>query len=248
MQKTAVVIPCYNEAQRINITTFEKFLTENESSFFILFVNDGSTDNTKDVLQELCNKHANSASILNLEKNSGKANAVRQGLLKAYEMNAFSYLAYFDADLATPLSELFLLKQIAEANPELLIILCSRIKRLGAMVTRNRKRHLLGRVFSTFSSIILNLPVYDTQCGAKLIKTSIIPIICNEVFLTSWLFDIEILARLRNQYSTTIKDLLYEHPVTKWEDVGGSKLKLKHMLKIPLELYRIHKKYNNNAY
>ena len=245
MQKTAIVIPCYNEAERINKIAFEGFLTKNESSFFILFVNDGSTDATKDVLQELCNKHTINSSILNLEKNSGKAEAVRQGLLKAHEMNTFSYVAYFDADLATPLSELHLLQNIANQNTDLQIILCSRIKRLGAMVTRNRKRHLLGRIFSTFSSIILRLPVYDTQCGAKLLKTSIVPIVCNEPFLTSWLFDVEILARLRNQYPTTIKYLLYEHPVTKWEDVGGSKLRLKHMLKIPIELYRIHKKYNN---
>ena len=125
------------------------------------------------------------------------------------------------------------------------MILCSRIKRLGASVERNRKRHILGRVFSTFASIILKLPVYDTQCGAKIVCTSVIDDAFEHTFITKWLFDIEIIARLRNKYPEKILHILFEHPITQWKDVSGSKLKLKHMLKVPFELIKIKRKYNN---
>jgi len=244
MSKICVVIPCYNEAQRLNIDAFEKFIMNNSSTFDFMFVNDGSKDNTLDILNNLSIKLPNNVRVLNLEKNSGKAEAVRNGINHAYLLNTFSYVAYFDADLATPLSELLLLKNIVDNNSSLIMVLCSRIKRLGANVKRNFKRHVLGRVFSTSASVILNLPVYDTQCGAKLIKTEVVPQVFKEPFITSWLFDIEIIARIRNLYPKEIENVLYEHPVTQWEDVGGSKLKLKHMIKVPVELLKIHKKYN----
>jgi dolichyl-phosphate beta-glucosyltransferase len=244
MSKVCVIIPCYNEEKRLNIDVFSKFISENKESFSFLFVNDGSTDLTLKVLDKIKNDYSDSCFVLDLGKNVGKAEAVRRGINKAYEMNVFSHVAYFDADLATPLSELHLLKSIIDKNPHLIMILCSRIKRLGAKVKRNLKRHILGRVFSTSASVILKLPVYDTQCGAKLIRIDVIPHVFNEPFITSWLFDIEIIARIRNLNPLTIENILFEHPVTKWEDIGGSKLKLKDMIKVPLELFRIQKKYN----
>jgi dolichyl-phosphate beta-glucosyltransferase len=169
---------------------------------------------------------------------------VRQGVNLAALNKEYTYIAYFDADLATPLSEINLMKSIVDNNQELIMVLCSRIKRLGASVNRNKKRHLLGRVFSTFASSILKLPVYDTQCGAKLIKAEIVPFTFNTPFLTSWIFDVEILARIRNGRKDKVTKVLYEHPVTQWEDIGGSKLKFKHMLKVPLELFKIKQFYN----
>lgn len=244
MSKICVIIPCYNEAQRLNVDVFFKFISANSEIFSFLFVNDGSKDATLSLLEKLSANNSDNCFVLNLTKNSGKAEAVRQGINKAYEMNKYSHVAYFDADLATPLTELFLLKAITDEKPHLLMVLCSRIKRLGAKIERNKKRHILGRVFSTLSSIILNLPVYDTQCGAKLIKAEIIPQVFNEPFITSWLFDIEIIARIRNLNPHHIESLLHEHPVTNWADIGGSKLKFKHMVKVPLELLKINRRYN----
>lgn len=244
MSKICVVVPCYNEYERLNVKAFSDFISENKDHCYFLFVNDGSTDDTLIVLDKLVVENPGHCLVLNLTQNSGKAEAVRQGLLKAYEMKKFQYLAYFDADLATPLTEIKALDDIITLNPQLVMVLCSRIKRLGAKIERKLKRHILGRIFSTIASNILGLPVYDTQCGAKLIKANIVPQIFNEPFITSWLFDVEIIARLRNANKNSITSLLYEHPVSKWEDVGGSKLKFKHMIKVPLELLKIHHKYN----
>ncbi len=245
MSKICVVIPCYNEYIRLDEKSYADYIKNNYNDFDLLFVNDGSTDATLQKLNVLCEEYPNYIFCLNLNKNVGKAEAVRQGVLHANSTKKYSFIAYFDADLATPLSELIILKKILNENNNIQMILCSRIKRLGASVERNRKRHILGRVFSTFASIILKLPVYDTQCGAKIVCTSVIDDAFEHTFITKWLFDIEIIARLRNKYPEKILHILFEHPITQWKDVSGSKLKLKHMLKVPFELIKIKRKYNN---
>lgn len=242
MQKTKIVIPCYNESARLNLNVFEHFLKQ-ETEIDFLFVNDGSTDTTYELLQSFQQNHSNRVSVLNLKLNSGKAEAVRQGVIEACKCEEYEVVGFWDADLATPLSEiphfLSMMKQ------QTCIALGSRMKRLGADIQRRRLRHLLGRVFSTFSSIILKLPVYDTQCGAKLFKTSLKGLF-EDRFMTSWLFDIELLARYRNQFGVNkALETIIEVPVNTWAEVGGSKLKLKHMIKVPFELIRIHKKYNS---
>lgn len=244
MSKIGIVIPCYNESLRLKAKAYTDFMSANQSEYDIIFVNDGSTDNTLDVLKNITTNFPNNCFIYNLKRNSGKAEAVRQGINFANEKKQYNYIAYFDADLATPLSEINLLKEIVINNPIIVMVLCSRIKRLGAEIDRKPKRHILGRIFSTFASTILNLPVYDTQCGAKLIKAEIIPYVFDKPFITSWIFDVEILARIRNNNKSIINAILIEHPVTKWEDIEGSKLKIKHMFKVPLELIKIRKLYN----
>jgi dolichyl-phosphate beta-glucosyltransferase len=244
MTKTCIIIPCFNEANRLKVNLFISFLNDNKTEYDILFVNDGSSDNTFNVLSEISKNNPFNCFTLNLEKNSGKAEAIRQGILKMANSTTYKYLAYLDADLATPFSEVLLMVAIAEKNPNLWLILCSRWKRLGSNIIRKRKRHLLGRVFATFASIILKLPVYDTQCGAKLIRADIAPSIFNESFITSWLFDIELIARIRNLNRANIEKLLFEHAVMQWQDIEGSKLKLSHMFKVPLQLLKIHRKYN----
>ncbi|MBN8702644.1 MAG: glycosyltransferase [Bacteroidetes bacterium] len=246
MQKIAIVVPCFNEAKRINRLAFQRFLEEHENSFFFLFVNDGSVDSTESVLQEICKTRPQNSQFLSLEKNKGKGEAVRLGMVKCYEMNQFIYIGYFDADLATPLSELSRLKEIAFRNPNLLLIFCSRIKRLGAKINRKPHRLLLGRIFASLASLILKFPIHDTQCGAKIMKSDIVPFVCGDGFLTSWLFDTEILLRLRNQQKEQTTSVLYEHSVSQWEEIQGSNLKLIHLLQIPLQLLKIHFKYNFN--
>ncbi len=242
MQKTGIVIPCYNEADRLNVKAFAEFIKENEAIEF-LFVNDGSTDETLRVLEGIRSISAENTIILDLKVNQGKAEAVRQGLLHMFSLNKYSYVGFWDADLATPLNEIHRLLSAA-AYSDFKIVLGCRLKRLGANIERKAKRHLLGRVFSTFASLILKLPVYDTQCGAKLFHHSTKELF-NEKFITKWLFDIEILARYRNLngIDKALVDL-YEYPISTWVEIGGSKLRASYMLMVPLELLRIKRKYN----
>jgi glycosyltransferase involved in cell wall biosynthesis len=206
-----------------------------------LFSNDGSTDDTGKIVEAFRQKYPDRIKVFTLQKNSGKAEAVRQGILEAAKDERYSYIGFWDADLATPLAEIAHLLAFSSGRK---IMLGSRWKRLGALIERKGSRHLLGRAFSTFASIILRLPVYDTQCGAKLFAREII-FVFDEKFITKWLFDIELLARYRNKFGrqNALNDII-EIPVNQWMEKGGSKLKLTHMLGVPAELLKINSKYN----
>jgi len=238
-----IVIPCYNEAKRIDRQSFIDFVRDNPSVAF-LFVNDGSKDNTLEILSELTHNQEN-LRLLNLEKNGGKAEAVRNGMLHAVNTLSPKYIGFWDADLATPLNEiLFFMEWIQKGDYE--IITGLRLMRLGAKVVRKKSRHYFGRIFATVTANMLKISVYDTQCGAKLYKSEIVPALFEEKFTTRWLFDVELLARYIRQFGhQQAKNKIYEYPVFLWEDMQGSQLKIKDFIKAPLELLKIKRRYLN---
>jgi len=238
---TVIVIPCYNEANRIDRQAFVDFSKENPTIAF-LFVNDGSRDNTLEVLSELTHNQAN-LHLLNLEQNGGKAEAVRRGMLHANNTLSPKYIGFWDADLATPLNEIPIFTEwIQKEDYE--IVTGLRLMRLGAKVVRKKSRHYFGRIFATVTANLLKISVYDTQCGAKLYKSEIVPVLFEEKFTTRWLFDVELLARYIRQFgSQAAKEKIYEYPVFSWGDIQGSQLKIKDFVKAPLELLKIKRRY-----
>jgi dolichyl-phosphate beta-glucosyltransferase len=239
MQKICLVIPCYNEAERLDRISIEAFTEQNPFIFF-LGVNDGSNDETIDIWMELSKNHPSKISVLNLLQNRGKAESVRLGLLHAVNWQQFDYIGYFDADLATPLEEVKWFLYFSGGLLQHSLIMGSRLARLGSKINRKIMRHYMGRIFATFISIILDLRVYDTQCGAKLIKAEIIPSIFEKPFISKWFFDVEILARIKKKIGkdNTVKQIL-EVPLRTWNDIHGSKLKLIDFFKAPYDLWRI---------
>ncbi|HMC02065.1 MAG TPA: glycosyltransferase, partial [Flavobacteriaceae bacterium] len=167
MQKTCIIVPCYNEEKRFPLNEFINFLQLN-NSLDICLVNDGSTDKTITILNQIKNRFS-SISVFNLNKNKGKAEAIRYALLNL-DTSKYHYIGYLDADLSTSLNEMERLTAFFAPKNE--FIMGSRIKKLGSSIKRNPLRHILGRILATFvSAFILKIPVYDTQCGAKLIST-----------------------------------------------------------------------------
>jgi dolichyl-phosphate beta-glucosyltransferase len=238
-----IVVPCYYEGERLEVSAYLSFLEKNPSIYFC-FVNDGSLDNTLSVLLQMQEQFPDRIHIVNLQANGGKGEAVRKGILAGLEWNLnVEAIAFFDADLATPLTEVFLLKnEMDKGNYEMAF--GSRLMRVGSLIERNPLRHYFGRVFATAASMVIPLPIYDTQCGAKLIKPSLAKKICQEPFISRWLFDLEIFARIINKYG--IKEAsqkMIEVPLTQWIEKGDSRLKFSHLLKVPYELWRIRKKY-----
>ena len=105
MQKDlAIVIPCYNEADRLPVSQFKNFLSV-QPKVSVFFVNDGSKDKTLEVLWALKNQFPEQIEVLNMPQNSGKANAVRMGVRQVLLQKKFLKVAYLDADLATSLEE-----------------------------------------------------------------------------------------------------------------------------------------------
>jgi glycosyltransferase involved in cell wall biosynthesis len=242
MQKIAIIIPCFDEAKRLDVSRIHSFLEQNPN-VNVCFVNDGSGDSTSQVIDAAASARPNQIETLHLQHHSGKAEAIRQGMLKQVSNEDLQWLGYWDADLATPLEEIDHLLKYAKEPVKLLM--CSRFKRLGATINRHLHRHILGRVMATIISNVLKLPVYDTQCGAKLIRREEVESIFSEEFLARWMFDVEIIARMQKKYpaNTILQDIL-EVPVYRWDDVPGSKLKFKHMFSSLIDIAKIYWKYN----
>ena len=125
----------------------------------------------------------------------------------------------------------------------------ARVQLLGRSISRRASRHYIGRVFATFASIILRLPVYDTQCGAKLFRNSpLLQQIFAEPFKTRWVFDVEILARYLSMVDTNLQQILseriIEYPLESWTDVSGTKVRIKDYVGSGLNLVRIWFRYH----
>ena len=103
-ERWVVVVPCYNEAARLRPDAFLCCL-ETMPAVRFLFVDDGSRDRTKEVLARLRRMSEDRLRVLTLATNRGKGEAVRLGVLEAFAWNA-DVVAYWDADLATPLEAL----------------------------------------------------------------------------------------------------------------------------------------------
>ncbi len=232
MQKTQIIVPCYNESKRINTKAFLSAL-ENNSNLSFLFVNDGSTDDTFHVLTSIKEQNSRQVEILSLEKNSGKAEAVRRGMLKALE-GPFEYVGYWDADLATPLNAIEVFCRLLDStNAE--IVMGSRVRLLGRNIQRKTTRHYLGRLFATCASLLLNIGIYDTQCGAKIFRNSaMLSKVFAKPFKVKWTFDVEMFARfplVTGKSLSEISSRWVECPLDEWVDVQGSNIKAKHFIK-----------------
>ena len=233
-----IVIPCYNEADRLQADRFLTFLEEGPPDYRYVFVNDGSRDKTQAVLEELAARSEGRAQVLELPQNMGKAEAVRHGVLKSLEYEPWC-VGYWDADLATPLELIPDMRAVLTEKPEVEVVLGSRVRLLGKAVERKMWRHYLGRVFASLVSLALKIPVYDTQCGAKLIRvTENTARVFEEPFMTTWLFDVEMLGR----YQTLVDPLraFYEHPLAAWKEIPGSKVRPADFVKAIGQLSRLY--------
>ena len=240
-----IVVPCYNEMNRIQLSEFSQFLISNDFIFFC-FVNDGSTDGTQKILADFVNLNPERSQLINLSKNQGKAEAVRQGVNTLLKSSKFQLVGYWDADLAAPLTEIRRFIHKFKSNNELKAVCGSRILRLGSSIRRSVFRHYFGRIFATVVSNMLKIPVYDTQCGAKIFLAEFAEYIFSEKFLSRWFFDVELFARSIEHIGrqNTIHGV-FELPLSQWHDQGQSKVTWANVLQTPLELLKIYIFYRN---
>jgi dolichyl-phosphate beta-glucosyltransferase len=212
----SIVIPAYNEGERLGIT-LEKvlgYVREQpwNAEVEVIVVNDGSRDNTAEVVRDFAAKD----SVLRLLENPGnrgKGYAVRNGMLSARgEVVMFS-----DADLSSPIEELPKLLAALAAGAD--IAIGSRWLR-AELQTRRQSRHrqLFGRVFNLLLRIILGLRFKDTQCGFKAFTRRAAQTILPLQRIERWGFDPEILF-LACKFGFRVEEV----PVH-WGHVGGTRI------------------------
>jgi dolichyl-phosphate beta-glucosyltransferase len=231
MNTVLLIIPCFNEEKRLNINAFKDY-----HKVDFLFANDGSKDKTLDILQLISqNDHCN---FFHSNNNLGKAEIIRRAFLELKDLSKYSWIGFYDADLATPLSQIDIFLEYIKLEKSYDSFWASRILRLGANIKRSSRRHYFSRIFATISSLLLDIEAYDTQCGFKIFKTKTFQQAFNEPFISKWIFDIEILLRID-------KSKILEIPLSHWEDISGSKLNIyKECPRVLKDLVKIKYKYH----
>lgn len=245
--RTILIVPCYNEAQRFDVAAIGALL--DDDSVELVLVDDGSTDSTREILERMAQARPKRVRVLPLPCNGGKAEAVRRGLLAAIEAGA-GVVGYLDADLATPASEMHRLIGLLRGS-DAQVLVGARVALLGHEIERSAVRHYLGRVFATLASILLRTRVYDTQCGAKLFRVSdTVADALREPFLSRWAFDVELFGRLLLGSDTAPPipaTAVWEEPLHTWCDVKGSKLGPRQMSRALVDLARIKQDLSRRA-
>lgn len=237
-----IIIPCFNEVQRIDKQAYINFL-KRTLDVNLVFSDDGSTDNTISVLKEIKASYENRVHIYVSNRNRGKAEAIKSAVLYLKNQNLKpSKIAYIDADLAVSLEECYALSK--NLNDKIHFAFGSRISKVDNIIIRSSFRHYSGRMIATVISNILDVPVYDTQCGCKIFKSDLAFKVFENPFISKWLFDVEIFFRIINLYSKTeLKHIAREIPLESWIDAGHSKVKLTYFFKMWYDLFLIKKQY-----
>lgn len=240
--RTTLVVPCYIEAARLAPAAFLDVL-DRRPWLSLLFVDDGSHDSTGAVLESIRAACPAQVQARRLETNSGKAEAVRVGILAAAHASP-DYVGFWDADLSTPLEAIDDFVALARRRPQVDLILGSRVLLMGRDIRRGDARHYVSRVFATAASHALDLPVYDTQCGAKLFRASpdVLSVFASP-FHSRWVFDVEILERYLAlpvaDGGPPRRDRIYELTLAEWHEVRGSKLHATDFLKSFAEVFAV---------
>ena len=241
-----LVVPCFNEAARLERRAFLDFAASHPD-VRLLFVNDGSDDGTPGILDGLRDEAPGVVDVIHLPTRLGKGGAVRAGILEALRREP-DLVGFWDADLSTPLAAVDDFLIVAAKRPEIDIIMGSRVMLMGRDIRRQAWRHYLGRVFATAVSLALNLPVYDTQCGAKVFRrVGAVAEAFAAPFHSAWIFDVEIVARYLavpvEPGSPGRQSRIYELAVAAWHHVPGSKLRWTDFLRAIAELAVIRRHY-----
>ncbi len=235
-----LVVPCFNEELRFKLTYWQNVLSI--PGIYLVFVDDGSKDKTSKILGQL-SIHKN-CEVITLDKNFGKANAIRLGMKRILESskgNEYDALGFLDADGPFNPSEIarFFTLLNSEALSPYASIWSSRVQLSGRNIRRNNNRHYIGRIVSSVISFNRIYIAYDTQSGFKIFRNSLnLDSALDKPFITRWFFDIEFFARLSKIHS---EYKIYEEPLNYWEDIEGSKINRKQWVLIFFDILKVRK-------
>jgi len=226
----SVIIPAYNEAERIPSTlkAVDEYLRSQSYDYEILVVNDGSKDNTADVVRK-AEAFIKNLRLIDERENHGKGYVVRKGMLEAKG----DYRLFTDADNSTSLDQIE--KMWPEFEKGFDVVIGSRdIKGAELPVPQSWLRMRLGDIFNIIVQITSGLwGMWDTQCGFKGFTKKAAEELFSRATIERWAFDVEILVLARK-----LRFRIQEIPV-RWVNDPNSKVKLSGMVKMLFEVLKI---------
>lgn len=224
-----VVIPCYNESRRLG--KFFDFIRAHEHlPWEWLFVSDGSTDDTAAQINDfIIGLGGDSVRLVSYTPNHGKGYAVRTGFLEAKG----ALVGYVDVDLAASPLEFQRFVDDAELRAGQSLIIGIRVKTGDGKVQRLLHRHIMGRAFQTYTSVLSGLTVYDSQCGCKLLSRAAARMLAAQMQCDGFAFDVELLMLAH------ANGLHLREEMITWAEQGDSKVRLRHILQMAIDVLKI---------
>ncbi len=190
----SIIIPAYNEGARIGATLDRvlKYVTDQEWAAEVIVVNDGSRDDTAEIVRRYASQDSR-LRLLENPGNRGKGYSVRAGMLHALG----DLLLFSDADMSSPIEEAAKLFEAIRAGAD--IAIGSRWLRSELQTQRQSlSRQLLGRTFNLVPRFVLGLNFKDTQCGFKAFTRTAAQVVFTKQQIEGWGFDPELLFLARS--------------------------------------------------
>ena len=215
MKSLSIVIPAYNEEKRIarTLDAYSKFFSGNVKDFEIIVVLNNCKDNTLEIVEKF-SKKSKKIKYLDFKRAIGKGKAIIEG----FKVAKGNLIGFVDADMATSPSSFYDL--IKNMNGYDGIIASRWIKNSKIKEKQPLLKRIGSRGFNFLVYLLFDLKFKDTQCGAKLFKSYVIRSIMNEIGITKWAFDVNLL------YLAKRKNYKIKEIPTEWNAVGASHFNL----------------------
>ena len=191
----SIVVPCYNEEQRLprTIEQIERYLGGKGLSYELILVDDGSSDGTRKIMDAAAERNR-SVRLEALPHNRGKGRALAEGVAAARGAE----ILVTDADLSTPIEELDKLR--AELRKGAGVAIASRALRGSRVeVSQPIYRVLMGKAFNLLVQAVLLPGIWDTQCGFKLFRADVAHEVFAELTTDGFGYDPEVLYRAKKR-------------------------------------------------